>query len=70
MTVTTLPGSGRPTTQKRHGLSGSSVENQVEAHVPTLKGLGKSDCEVKIISILECETVVSENGVIKPSSCV
>ena len=25
------------------------------AHKPTLKGVGKSDCEVKIVSVSECE---------------
>jgi hypothetical protein len=38
--------------------AGSTAEEQAEAHVPTLKGLGKSDCEVKIVSILECESLV------------
>lgn len=28
------------------------------AHKPTLKGVGKSDCEVKIVSISECESEV------------
>ena len=26
------------------------------AHRPTLKGVGKSDCEVKIVSVSECES--------------
>lgn len=28
------------------------------AHKPTLKGVGKSDCEVKIVSISECESEI------------
>ncbi len=28
------------------------------AHKPTLKGVGKSDCEVKIVSIFECESEI------------
>ena len=28
------------------------------AHKPTLKGVGKSDCEVKIVSIYECESEI------------
>lgn len=28
------------------------------AHKPTLKGVGKSDCEVKIVSIFECENEI------------
>lgn len=42
-----------------------SSSNQAEleaqtptAHKPTLKGVGKSDCEVKIVSISECETEI------------
>lgn len=29
------------------------------AHKPVLKGVGKSDCEVRIVSIAECENEVS-----------
>ena len=29
------------------------------AHKPTLKGVGKSDCEVKIVSISECESEIA-----------
>ena len=25
------------------------------AHIPTLKGVGKSDCQVRIVEIVECE---------------
>ena len=28
------------------------------AHKPTLKGVGKSDCEVKIVSVSECESEI------------
>ena len=28
------------------------------AHKPTLKGVGKSDCEVKIVSVAECESEI------------
>ena len=28
------------------------------AHKPTLKGVGKSDCEVKIVSVSECENEI------------
>ena len=42
-----------------------STLNQVElevqtptAHKPTLKGVGKSDCEVKIVSVSECESEI------------
>ena len=28
------------------------------AHKPTLKGVGKSDCEVKIVSVFECENEI------------
>ncbi len=28
-------------------------------HKPTLKGVGKSDCEVRIVSIAECESEVA-----------
>ena len=41
----------------RHRSSSTAVE-QAKAHVPTLKGVGKSDCEVKIVNILECESLV------------
>ena len=38
-----------------------SVQTELEAqtptaHKPTLKGIGKSDCEVKIVSVSECES--------------
>jgi hypothetical protein len=39
-------------------LRAGSVKEQAESHVPTLKGVGKSDCEVKIVSILDCENLV------------
>ena len=42
-----------------------SISDQVElevqtptAHKPTLKGVGKSDCEVKIVSVSECESEI------------
>ena len=35
----------------------SELEAQTPtAHKPTLKGVGKSDCEVKIVSVSECES--------------
>ena len=40
----------------RRGPSVGQVE--AEAHKPTLKGVGKSDCEVKIVNIMDCETSV------------
>ena len=33
-------------------------EQTPTAHKPTLKGVGKSDCEVKIVSISECESEI------------
>jgi hypothetical protein len=45
-------------TRHSHRRTNSSANEQTKAHVPTLKGLGKSDCEVKIVSILECESRV------------
>ncbi|KAF2839220.1 hypothetical protein M501DRAFT_992192 [Patellaria atrata CBS 101060] len=39
-----------------HFRNGSIGQKEAESHVPTLKGVSRSDCEVKIISIAECET--------------
>lgn len=47
---------------------GNTAKEQGEAHVPTLKGLGKSDCEVKIVSILECESLVPVDALYDHSS--
>ncbi|KAE9371801.1 hypothetical protein N431DRAFT_467959 [Stipitochalara longipes BDJ] len=56
------------TTRPNHHRGGSSVNEQTKAHVPTLKGLGKSDCEVKIVSILESESLVPVEALLDKSS--
>lgn len=38
------------------------------AHIPTLKGVGKSDCEVKIVSILECESEIPPEAFVDKNS--
>ena len=42
-----------------NSLDQAELEAQTPtAHKPTLKGIGKSDCEVKIVSVSECETEI------------
>ena len=42
-----------------HGSDQAGLEVQTPtAHKPTLKGVGKSDCEVKIVSVSECENEI------------
>jgi hypothetical protein len=63
---------GRPTLSINRGgrhRSGSPAKEQAKAHIPTLKGLGKSECEVKIVSILECESLVPLDALLDHSSC-
>jgi hypothetical protein len=57
-------------TRRGHHRNGSSANEQTKAHVPTLKGLGKSDCEVKIVSILECESLIPVGALFDHSSCM
>jgi hypothetical protein len=57
MAPATIPRRSHSATRGRR-LRAGSVKEQAESHVPTLKGVGKSDCEVKIVSILECENLV------------
>jgi hypothetical protein len=57
-------------TRRAHHRRGSVANEQTNAHVPTLKGLGKSDCEVKIVSVLECETLVPVDALLDRSSCM
>jgi hypothetical protein len=57
------------TTRQEHRRNASSANEQTKAHVPTLKGLGKSDCEVKIVTILECESLVPVDALLDHSSC-
>ena len=52
-----------------------STSDQVElevqtptAHKPTLKGVGKSDCEVKIVSVAECESEIPFEAFIDKNS--
>ena len=39
------------------------------AHKPTLKGVGKSDCEVKIVSVSECESEIPPEAFADKNSC-
>ena len=39
------------------------------AHKPTLKGVGKSDCEVKIVSVSECESEIPPEVFADKDSC-
>ena len=42
-----------------NSLDQAELEAQTPtAHKPTLKGVGKSDCEVKIVSVSECESEI------------
>lgn len=40
------------------------------AHKPTLKGVGKSDCEVKIVSVSECENEIPPEAFADKNSCM
>ena len=40
------------------------------AHKPTLKGVGKSDCEVKIVSVSECESEIPPEAFADKNSCM
>jgi hypothetical protein len=65
---TSAPRRGTLSTTRRSRRNGSSANEQTKAHVPTLKALGKSDCEVKIISILECENLVPIEALLENTS--
>ena len=50
--------SSRRASKSSHRRGPSVGQVEAEAHKPTLKGVGKSDCEVKIVNIMDCETSV------------
>ena len=56
-----------------YGSSSDQIELEAQtptAHKPTLKGVGKSDCEVKIVSISECESEIPPEAFADKNSCM
>ena len=52
-----------------NNLDQAELEAQTPtAHKPTLKGIGKSDCEVKIVGVSECESEIPPEAFADKSS--
>jgi hypothetical protein len=57
--------------EPRPGVSVHRKETSIaESHVPTLKGLGKSDCIVKIVSIADSESLVPVDAILDGKTCM
>jgi hypothetical protein len=58
------------TATKQARVRGSSIgAREAESHIPTLKNQGKSDCGVRIVSILEAKSDIPVESLSAQYSC-